>query len=65
MENITKTSTDIHLMKVDFIIHTEVSVFGLGAIDGFSSIGGRWVKHENGHINYLELKATLNYHLWW
>lgn len=52
-------------MKVDFIIHTEVSVFGLGAIDGFSPIGGRWVKHENGHINYLELKATLNYHLWW
>ena len=67
-KNTPKAYRDLHLRKVDFTIHTDASESGLRDTDGFSPLGGSWWKHENKHIDYLELKAIFNdlqgYYIW-
>ena len=69
LKNIPRACRNIHLPQVDFVIYTDASETGWGATDSVSPIGGKWEKHENGHINFLELKAILKaiqgYHLYW
>ena len=45
--------TDIHLPKVDFVIHTDASQTGWGAIDGNNPTGGKWLENQEDHMNYL------------
>ena len=57
LKEIPKACTNIHLPKVDFVIHTDASQTGWGATDGNNPTGGKWLENQGYHINYLELKA--------
>ena len=57
LKEIPKACTNIHLPKVDFVIHTDASQTGWGATDGNNPTGGKWLENQDYHINYLELKA--------
>ena len=52
-----KACTNIHLTKVDFVIHTDARQAGWEATDGNNSTWGKWLKNQEYQINYLELKA--------
>ena len=57
--NILNSFKNIHLPKIDTIIHTDASNLGWGITDGFTSSGGLWSDIEQDHhINVLELKAV-------
>ena len=57
LKEIPKACTNIHLPKVDFVIHTNASQTGWGATDRNNPTGGKWLENQEDHINYLELKA--------
>ena len=57
LKEIPKACTNIHLPKVDFVIHTDASQTGWGATDVNNPTGGKWLENQEDHINYLELKA--------
>ena len=57
LKEIPKPCTNIHLPKVDFVIHTDASQTGWGATDANNPTGGKWLENQEDHINYLELKA--------
>ena len=57
LKEIPKPCTNIHLPKVDFVIHTDASQTGWGATDGNNPTGGTWLENQKDHINYSELKA--------
>ena len=57
LKEIPKACTNIHLPKVDFVIHTDTRQTCWGATDGNNPTGGKWLENQEDHINYLELKA--------
>ena len=57
LKEIPKEYRNIHLPKVDFVIHTDASQAGWEATDGNNPTGGKWLENQEYHINYLELKA--------
>ena len=58
LNEIPKACTNIHLPKVNFVIHTDASQAGCGATNGNNPTGERWLENQENHINYLELKAV-------
>ena len=48
---------NIHLLDIDFTIHTDTSEIGWGATDGNNPTSDKWIEENGNHINYLEIKA--------
>ena len=69
LKEIPKACTNIHLPKVDFVIHTDASQTGWGATDGNNPTGEEWLENQEYHINYLKLKviflAVMAYQRYW
>ena len=57
LKEIPSACRNIHLSKVDFVIHTDASQTSWGATDGNNSSGEIWLENQEYHNNYLELKA--------
>lgn len=59
IDNLSKQERKITHGNPSFIITTDASAFGWGAICNDVKIGGRWDEHEiQNHINFLELLAA-------
>ena len=60
VQNVTSSFRNIMPTDPDFILTTDASNTGWGAVQGTPKTGGLWDLEEQAfHINYLELKAVL------
>ena len=54
------SSQNIVFPPYEYVIFTDASMVGWGAVYGEESTGGKWLPEETeNHINVLELKAIL------